>query len=84
MHTGMCGVGSRPVTSLGHQGGDEFFEWGLKFFALCSIDFNCVQNIFPGGRKFFYGGFAPPLVTGLVGRQWRSQPKNLWEKNVSL
>jgi len=54
----------RPVTSLGHQGGRRvFWEWP-KLFKLCPILLNNVQNIFPGGREFFLGEFAP-LVTGL-------------------
>jgi len=53
----------RPVTSLGHQGGEEFFEG--QIFKLCPIVSKYVQHIFPGRAKIFLGGL-PPLVTGLL------------------
>jgi len=50
----------RHVTSLGHQGGgEEFSEWGFKFFKLRPIFVNYVQQIFSEGAKNFHGGFAP-------------------------
>jgi len=52
-----------PVTSLGYQGGRKVFWEGPKFFALCPIDLNYVQNIFLGwGEKFYREGFAPPCA----------------------
>ena len=48
----------RPVTSLGHQEGEEFSERGPNFL-------NYVQHIFPGVGEKFSRGSAPPLVTGL-------------------
>jgi len=56
----------RPVTSLGHQEGRRVFRKGPKFFELCPICLNYVQNIFPGGAKnFLAGASSPPLVPGL-------------------
>ena len=43
----------RPVTSLGHQEGRRVFWEGLNFFELCPIVANCIQHIFPEGRKIF-------------------------------
>ena len=63
------GVGTRFVTSLGHQGGRILWE-GTKFFKLCPIILNYVLHISPGGRggrKFCMGGLRLPLVMGLVG-----------------
>jgi len=57
-------VGSRPVTSLGHEEGRRFFCEGPKFFKLCPIILN-IQHIFPEGAKTCYGG-VDPLVTGLL------------------
>jgi len=48
----------RPVTSLGHQGGEEFFEG--QIFKLCPIVSKYVQHIFPGRAKIFLGGASPP------------------------
>jgi len=62
-------IGTRPVTSLGHQEGRRVFQEGPKFFELCPIFLNYVQHIFIGGEKIFlWGGFAP-LVTGLIGTE---------------
>jgi len=44
---------SRPVTSLGYQGGEEFSERGPNFL-------NYVQHIFSGGAKNFARGRSPP------------------------
>jgi len=50
----------RPVTSLGHQEGRRVFWEGPKIFKLCPIVSNYIQHVFPGGRTFFLGCFAPP------------------------
>jgi len=52
---------SRPVISLGRQGGEEFSESGANFL-------NYVQHIFPGEAKIFLG-LRPPPFTGLRPRQ---------------
>jgi len=59
----------RPVTSLGHQEGDEFSESGPNFLnyvqyylILSNTFFQRVQNIFCGGIRLPCG---PTLVTGL-------------------
>jgi len=53
-------VGTRLVTSLGHQGGRVLWE-GTKFFKLCPIILNYVLHISPGGAgNFVWGGFASP------------------------
>jgi len=56
----------RPVTILGNQEGQRFFQEGPKFFEICPILSSYVQHIFPGGAKSFVGGASPPLVTGLT------------------
>jgi len=50
---------TRPVTSLGLQGGEEFSESGPNFLNYFQY-FKNVQHIFPGGGRKF-----PPLVTGV-------------------
>jgi len=52
-------VQPRPITSLGHEGCEEFSE-GPKFLKL-------FPTFFQEGSKKFSGGQAP-LVTGLVPR----------------
>ena len=47
------GLGGRPVTSLGHQGGKEFSERSPSFW-------NYVRDIFPGREKNVLGGLRPP------------------------
>ena len=56
---------SRPITSLGNQGGGQavFWKWP-KFFKLFPMVLNYVQHIFTGGWKFSRRA-SPPLVTGL-------------------
>jgi len=51
-------VPTRPVTSLGHQGGEKFSEWP-NTFKLCQIVLNYVQHIFPGGGEKFCWGLIP-------------------------
>jgi len=50
----------RPVTILGNQEGQRFFQEGPKFIELCPILSSYVQHIFPGGAKSFVGGASPP------------------------
>jgi len=45
----------------------SFLRWG-NFFKLCPIALKYVQQIFPGGSKYFFKELFPPalpLVTGL-------------------
>ena len=60
--------GSRPVTSLWHQGGKKFSGRASTFFKLCPIILNYVQHIFPGGSKNLPGKKASgaPLSYGPV------------------
>ena len=67
----------QAVTSFGPQEGRRVFREGPKFFELCPIFFNYVQQIFPGGAKNFLGLLGPPcapLITGLISRgiYWHS------------
>jgi len=59
----------RPVTSLGHQGSEEFSERGPDFFKLCPTVLEYVQHIFPGGGQNISQWVPRPhcalLVTGL-------------------
>jgi len=49
---------TRPITSLGHQGGEEFSESGPNFsnYVQC---FQIMSNIFFQRGKKFSRGFAP-------------------------
>ena len=73
----ICARG-RTVTSLGHQGGEEFSERGPNFL-------NYVQHSFPGGRTFSRGVSLPCalLVMGLArGLQGTSKfTASHWLKN---
>jgi len=58
-------IATRPVTSLGHQAGWRVFWEGPKFFKLCNIVLNYVQQNFPGGAKTLPGGLRPPCAPWL-------------------
>jgi len=51
---------------LGTSRRAKSFLRGFKFFTLCPMDLNYVQNIFPGGSKNFLGRAFAPLVPGLI------------------
>jgi len=63
-------VRSRPATSLGHQGGEEFAGSGPNFlnYVLSNTFKLCPTYFSRGGEKFSSGVFAP-LVTGVVRQQ---------------
>jgi len=56
-------IASRPVTSLRHQGVEEFFERD-QIFKQCPIVLKYLQDIFPGGRKFSIGARPVPDFKG--------------------
>jgi len=69
----------RPVTSLEHQAGRRVFWVGSKFFKLCPIVLNYVQQISPQGARNFAGELLHPLrpwlrawqgVNGIVPRKF--------------
>ena len=55
---------SRPVTSLGHQGGEEFSKRG-QIFRTMSNSFKIRPTHFSFGGKIFLGRLRSPLVSGL-------------------
>jgi len=63
---------SRPVTSLGHQRGDEFSERPKLYIDSMYENNGCVytmpKTFFSGEEKVFPWGRSPPLLTGLVTR----------------
>jgi len=64
---------SRPITSFGHQGGEECSEGGLNFTSIaCTktvvMHTICPRHFFRGGESFSRGGEALPLVTDLITR----------------
>jgi len=63
--TTTCGLSAnglriRSVTSLGHQGGEEFsIDAQIYLTAVCPRVSNCVQHIFSGEAKNFIGSSPP-------------------------
>jgi len=59
------GTGARPVTNLGHQGGQSFLRVA-QIFQTMSNTFKLYPTYFSSGGKKFSGGPSLPLVTGLT------------------
>jgi len=49
----LCSIYKQARNQLGTPGGRRVFREGPKFFELCPIFLDCVQHIFPEGRKNF-------------------------------
>ena len=59
---------SMPITSLVHQGSEEFLR-GSNFFNLCPMVSHYVQHIFPEERKFSRG--TSPTCAPSYGPGWQ-------------
>ena len=62
----------RPVTSLGHQGGEEFSERGSIFY-LYPLVLTYAQHIFPGEAKNF-GVMGLAWGLKLIATHWQPVP----------
>ena len=77
-------VGTRSVTSLGHQEGRRVFWERPKFFELCPIFSNYIQHIFPGGAKNFLGGASPPWLQAWDHLNYAPRPLQIGMKKWSM